>query len=68
MVPDPPGNRTPAVGLEGRDSIDHASATDNFPFNIERKKFYPGPGIELGSPALRAGALITELSSTNNNP
>ena len=28
-IPDPAGNRTRAVGLEGRDSTDHAMATDN---------------------------------------
>ena len=27
-IPDPAGNRTRAAGLEGRDSIDHATATD----------------------------------------
>ena len=27
-IPDPAGNRTRAVGLEGRDSTDHATATD----------------------------------------
>ena len=26
-IPDPPGNRTRAAGLEGRDSTDHATAT-----------------------------------------
>ena len=27
--PDPAGNRTRAAGLEGRESTDHATATDN---------------------------------------
>ena len=27
-IPDPAGNRTRAAGLEGRDSTDHATATD----------------------------------------
>ena len=27
-IPDPAGNRTRAAGLEGRDSTDHAMATD----------------------------------------
>ena len=27
-IPDPTGNRTRAAGLEGRDSTDHATATD----------------------------------------
>ena len=27
-IPDPAGNRTWAAGLEGRDSTDHATATD----------------------------------------
>ena len=27
-MPDPAGNRTRAAGLEGRDSTDHAKATD----------------------------------------
>ena len=27
-IPDPAGNRTRAIGLEGRDSTDHATATD----------------------------------------
>ena len=36
--------------------------------NIEREKFYPGPGIEPGSPVLCAGTLTTELSRTNTNP
>ena len=27
-IPDPAGNRTRATGLEGRDSTDHARATD----------------------------------------
>ena len=31
---------------------------------IERENFYPGPGLESTSPALRAGALTTELSKT----
>ena len=31
---------------------------------IEREKFYPEPGIEPESPALRAGTLTTELSMT----
>ena len=29
-IPDPAGNRTRAAGLEGRDSTDHATATDKF--------------------------------------
>ena len=29
-------------------------------FRIEKEKFYPGPRLELGSPAFRAGALTTE--------
>ena len=29
-IPDPAGNRTRAAGLEGRDSTDHATATNNF--------------------------------------
>ena len=28
QIPDPAGNRTCAAGLEGRDSTDHATATD----------------------------------------
>ena len=28
-IPDPAGNRTRAAGLEGRDSTDHATATDS---------------------------------------
>ena len=28
-IPDPAGNRTRAPGLEGRDSTDHATATDS---------------------------------------
>ena len=31
---------------------------------FEGEKFYPGPRIEPGPLALRAGALITELSRT----
>ena len=31
-IPDPAGNRTRATGLEGRDSIDHATATDSIGF------------------------------------
>ena len=27
-IPDPAGNRTRSAGLEGRDSTDHATATD----------------------------------------
>ena len=27
-IPDPAGNRTRAAGLQGRDSTDHATATD----------------------------------------
>ena len=30
LIPDPAGNRTRAAGLEGRDSTDHAMATDVF--------------------------------------
>ena len=29
-IPYPAGNRSRAAGLEGRDSIDHATVTDNF--------------------------------------
>ena len=29
-IPDTAGNRTRAAGLEGRDSTDYATATDNF--------------------------------------
>ena len=29
-IPDPAGNRTRAAGLEGRDSTDHATATDYY--------------------------------------
>ena len=31
-------------------------------YGIEREKFYPGTGLELGSLALRARALTAELS------
>ena len=31
-IPDPAGNRTRAAGLEGRESTDHATATDS---NVE---------------------------------
>ena len=37
-------------------------------FRSEREKFYPGPGLEPGCPALRACALITELSGTSTDP
>ena len=29
-IPDPAGNRTRAIGLEVKDSTDHATATDNY--------------------------------------
>ena len=37
-IPDPAGNRTWASGLEGRDSADHATATDIF--GVERIIFF----------------------------
>ena len=33
-IPDPAGNRTRAAGLEGRDSTDHATATDDVKIKI----------------------------------
>ena len=33
-IPDPAGNRTQAAGLEGRDSTNHATATDVEVYNI----------------------------------
>ena len=37
-------------------------------FRIEREKFYPGLVLEPGFPALRAGALTTELFRTSTDP
>ena len=36
-IPDPAGNRTRAAGLEGRDSTDHAMATDIKPKSTTTK-------------------------------
>ena len=36
-------------------------------FNNLREKISPGPGIEPGSPALRAGAITTKPPRQNNN-
>ena len=36
-------------------------------FTIEREKFYPGPRLEPRSPALRAGALTTEVPRTSTD-
>ena len=35
-IPDLAGNRTRAAGLEGRDSTDHATATDQFNFSASK--------------------------------
>ena len=35
---------------------------------IEREKFYPGPGLELGSQAFLVSLLTTELPRTSTNP
>ena len=35
---------------------------------IEREKFYPGPGLEPGSLALRASTLSTNLSRASMYP
>ena len=37
----------------------------HFSHRIEREKFYPEPGLEPGSLALRASALTTKLSRTD---
>ena len=37
-ISDPAGNRTRAAGLEGRDSTDHATATDKFLFLLTKIK------------------------------
>ena len=40
-IPDPAGNRTRAAGLEGRDSSDHATATDKQKnYNIKYSIFF----------------------------
>ena len=33
-IPDPDGNRTRTTGLEGRDSTDHATATDTISIQL----------------------------------
>ena len=38
-IPDPAGNGTRAAVLEGRDSTDHATATDNVSISLENNIF-----------------------------
>ena len=35
-IPEPVGNRTRAAGLEGRDSTDHATATDKTTLSLSK--------------------------------
>ena len=38
-IPHPAGNRTQAAGLEGRDSTDHATATDEYEVTTIKKRY-----------------------------
>ena len=63
-IPDPAGNQTWAAGLEGRDSTDHAMATDSYNSPAVKiispsAKFQPNPSIHV-APLMTNDVLFPE--------
>ena len=54
--------------ISNRRTMSQCQYIDKLDIRVERETFYPGAGLEPGCPALRAGALTTELFRISTDP